>query len=120
MLAARLQGGYDDTALWAKAVERSSRVLLGLERGEPTGRKTLSKIETVLGWPVGWSHRILAGEVVGPPPETGGYVTDATDRRPSQASNEDIMRMIDRARDDLEELRRMVREQSLDEPERPA
>ena len=46
---ARHQAGYSDTKRWAEAVGRSSRVLLGLERGEPVGPKTIEAIAETLG-----------------------------------------------------------------------
>lgn len=45
----RMQAGYTDTAKWAEAVGRSSRMLLGLERGEPVGAKTIEAIAEALG-----------------------------------------------------------------------
>jgi hypothetical protein len=38
--SARVKAGYRDTARWAATLGRSTRVVLGLERGEPTGRRT--------------------------------------------------------------------------------
>lgn len=46
---ARHQAGYSDTKRWAEAVGRSSRMLLGLERGEPVGPKTIEAIAETLG-----------------------------------------------------------------------
>lgn len=58
--AARLRhDGWDDTNEWASVIGRSSRVLLGLERGEQTGARTLRRVEEVLSWPPGWCDRIL-------------------------------------------------------------
>lgn len=45
----RHQAGYSDTKKWAEAVGRSTRMLLGLERGEPVGAKTIEAISEVLG-----------------------------------------------------------------------
>lgn len=50
---ARRRGGMSDSALWAQKIGRSTRTLLGLERGEPTGDDTLLRIEEALGWPTG-------------------------------------------------------------------
>lgn len=58
---ARLAAGHRDTAAWADKVGRSTRVLLGLERGERQGRKTLEAVELALEWPAGKAHRILFG-----------------------------------------------------------
>jgi hypothetical protein len=65
--SARARAGYRDTAKWAARIGRSTRVLLGLERGEPTGGRTLLLVEEALDWPSGWTDRILTGEVSGPP-----------------------------------------------------
>lgn len=46
---ARHQADYADTKKWADAVGRSTRMLLGLERGEPVGAKTLEAIAEALG-----------------------------------------------------------------------
>jgi hypothetical protein len=83
----RVKAGFRDTALWAARIGRSTRVLLGLERGEPTGRRTLLMIEEALDWPAGWCDLILAGEQFGPPDaspraETGGSVGSAGDDLP--------------------------------------
>lgn len=57
---ARKQQGMRDTKLWADKVGRSTRVLLGLERGEPVGDDTLELVELALGWPAGRCEVILA------------------------------------------------------------
>lgn len=46
---ARHQAGYSDTKRWAHVVGRSTRMLLGLERGEPVGAKTIEAISEALG-----------------------------------------------------------------------
>lgn len=59
--AARMRrDDWADTAEWASVVGRSTRVMLGLERGEPTGAKTLRRIEDLLGWPVNYCDKILS------------------------------------------------------------
>lgn len=58
--SARNSAGLRDTKVWASKVGRSTRMLLGLERGEPVGRGTLDAIEKALGWPLGRSHEVLA------------------------------------------------------------
>lgn len=45
---ARRAAGYADTLAWAEAVGRSSRVVLGLERGEPAGDRTLQGVARAL------------------------------------------------------------------------
>lgn len=46
---ARHQAGFSDTKVWAEAASRSSRMLLGLERGEPVGAGTLQAVADALG-----------------------------------------------------------------------
>jgi hypothetical protein len=60
--SARLRAGWDDMADWVDAVGRSSRVLLGLERGETTGAGTLRRIEELLHWRPGYADVILTDE----------------------------------------------------------
>lgn len=67
---ARRAAGYADTKAWVAKVGKSDRQLLGLERGEPKGRTTLSAVEAALEWPDGWCYRILSGERAGPPDRT--------------------------------------------------
>lgn len=49
LASARLQAGYGDTRVWAGTVGRSTRVLLGLERGESVGSRTLDAVADTLG-----------------------------------------------------------------------
>lgn len=62
--SARSRSGYGDMTIWADRVGRSTRMLLGLERGERVGRGTLEAIEAALEWPTGHSHAVLSGAVV--------------------------------------------------------
>lgn len=55
----RMEQGIRSMADWSALVGRSSRVLLGLERGEPVGPDTLSAVEVVLGWDAGRASVIL-------------------------------------------------------------
>lgn len=57
--AARTEAGYGDTREWANAVGRTTRMLLGLERGEQVGGGTLDLVERTLGWPPQHAYRIL-------------------------------------------------------------
>lgn len=52
---------YQRTEDWADAVGRSSRVVLGLERGEKVGKDTLMRVEELLGWDADETFRILEG-----------------------------------------------------------
>ncbi len=68
---ARLEAGYSDTKRWAAAVGRSSRMLLGLERGEPVGDGTLDRVAIALKWAQETPYRFLADPEFGKPDETG-------------------------------------------------
>ena len=57
--AARIRAGWEDMSDWVDAVGRTSRVLLGLERGETTGAVTLRRIEELLHWRPGYADVIL-------------------------------------------------------------
>lgn len=72
------QQGYQNTQDWAAAVGRSSRIVLGLERGEPTGEETLLRIETLLGWPTDYAWQILRSAE---PPEPVNTSPAASDGR---------------------------------------
>lgn len=56
----RMGKGFANTKKWADAVDRSTRVVLGLERGEPQGAGTLERVASVLGWPPDLPHKILS------------------------------------------------------------
>lgn len=56
---ARHQAGITDTRQWEQAVGRSSRMLLGLERGETVGAGTLKGIAEALDVPLARLYRIL-------------------------------------------------------------
>jgi hypothetical protein len=60
--SARVRAGWEDMSDWVDAVGRTSRVLLGLERGESTGAVTLRRIEELLKWRPGYADEILANE----------------------------------------------------------
>jgi len=57
-----MRDGFTRAADWSAYVGRSSRLLLGLERGEPTGDVTLAAIEEALGWPFLTTELILKQE----------------------------------------------------------
>lgn len=56
---ARIRAGYSDTQQWATAVGRSTRMLLGLERGEAVGNGTLDLVAATLEWPDELPYTIL-------------------------------------------------------------
>lgn len=131
-----MSAGYADTAIWSEKVGRSTRMLLGLERGEQVGPRTLALIEGVLQKQPGWAHRYLAGEddpiggahgsitlggSVGPPSNDAGYVEDRghDDRSPGITDDEllselrQIRQEVDERFDDLE---RRLRDRSVEGP----
>lgn len=70
VLAARRRAGHRDMKEWALLVGKSTRILLGLERGEPVGRNTLRDIEELLHWPPGYCDVILTDPSADLAPET--------------------------------------------------
>lgn len=76
--AARLAEGWD-TQEWSEIVGRSDRVLLGLERGEPVGQRTLRLIEDALGWDAGEASRALAGHADPPSQRARGGTASPED-----------------------------------------
>ena len=69
---------YPDTKRWASVVGRSSRMLLGLERGEPVGRGTLTKVAKALGWPQQFIWDYLEDPTATPPQQ---HTPEANERR---------------------------------------
>jgi hypothetical protein len=89
--SARVKAGYRDTARWAATLGRSTRVVLGLERGEPTGRRTLLMVEEALDWPLGWCDLILTGKETGPPTDAPpAFVGPAADADPRPVGDVDL------------------------------
>lgn len=85
VLAARLRRkdlGLDNTGEWADAIGRSSRVALGLERGEPAGPKTLRVIEEVLHWPTGYCDVILSDPNADPEPDAARPLAESLEYHP--------------------------------------
>lgn len=114
---ARSEAGFSKTNDWAAAVGRSSRILLGLERGEPTGTGTLELIEDALGWPRGGAFRILTGAVgwrdlaVGGETQTSpGYVSAPGERAEGGASDSEVLRAIEQMRQDVRAMERRLSE----------
>lgn len=68
----RKKAGFRDTTAWAAEVGRSTRMLLGLERGEPVGDETIERVAEALGWELSWAYQLL---------ETGSKPT-VTERNP--------------------------------------
>lgn len=50
---------WRDIIEWARAVDRSTRVVYGLERGEPVGMETVTRIERLLRWPPDYTISLL-------------------------------------------------------------
>lgn len=59
VLRARTDAGYGDTQDWVHKTGLSARTLLGLERGEHVGRKTLAKVEHALDLDTGALDQVL-------------------------------------------------------------
>jgi len=80
VLRARLAAGFEDTEVWAQKVGRSTRTLLGLERGEKAsaGPKTLALVESALEWSSGTCDALLntTAASVGPAGDDATYVSD--------------------------------------------
>lgn len=106
---ARKEAGLGKTAEWAEKVGRSSRTLLGLERGEVTGTPTLEDVEDALAWPRGGAYRVLGGlawrELVGGTMhDLPGYVSAPGDRVEGGASDSEVLRAIAAMRDDMQAM----------------
>ncbi len=71
--AERMKQGYGDVVVWADRVGRSTRVIYGLERGEPIGAKTLLAVGEALGWSVEATYDALES---GKLPTTFGEVIE--------------------------------------------
>jgi hypothetical protein len=56
----RQRAGYRTTKSWADVLGRSTRTVLGLERGEPVGEDTLERIAAVLSWPPDVMYALLS------------------------------------------------------------
>lgn len=108
---ARRAAGYTDTEKWASLIKRSTRVALGLERGESAGRKTYEAVETVLGWNPGACYEILEGveperaidPTVGGPTQdaSGDYVSSPGPRVDGGASDSAVLDAIRQMREDV-------------------
>lgn len=57
---ARRVKGFVQTSAWVEAVGRTDRVLLGLERGEETGDRTLELVARALDVPIATLYTILS------------------------------------------------------------
>jgi hypothetical protein len=105
---ARKRAGYRDMKIWAGKVGRSTRMLQGLERGEPVGGGTLELVEDALERHRGWTLDLLAGgEPVGPVGDAPGFVAK-TERTqvpiPSRGGDEQGLREeIARVRQEMDE-----------------
>jgi hypothetical protein len=66
-----MRAEWKDMGAWVDAVGRSSRLLLGLERGEQVGAPTLRTIEELLGWRPGYANVILEDPNADLSPEVG-------------------------------------------------
>lgn len=106
---ARRSRGFSETLEWAEAVERSPRMLLGLERGEGVGDGTLKRIASALGVEVSMLYLILGGEAdpVGGP-EQDAFVASPGELTEAGVSNDELLREIRAVRRDQLELSQRV------------
>ncbi|VXB83489.1 hypothetical protein [Aeromicrobium sp. 9AM] len=107
---ARIRAGYTDTQTWADAVGRSTRMLLGLERGEAVGNGTLDLVAAALEWTPEEPYEVLEGlELADAPPVPlpgeGGSVSAVADDGPE-------FEFLTRVREDLtdEEMDQLMKE----------
>lgn len=79
--SARKQAGFSDTKRWAQVAKRSTRQLLGLERGEPVGSGTIETVGEALGVDSGELFAILeAGAAAKSWGELRAAAVEAADR----------------------------------------
>lgn len=116
---ARLAAGYGDTGKWADAIGRSTRVALGVERGESAGVNTYTAIENALGWLEGTCYRILGGMdldeaigtgSVGRDSEDDGYVAAPGERIEGGASDRAVLDAIEQMRQDVQAMEQRLSE----------
>lgn len=109
----RKEQGFRDTTKWAQVVGRSSRVLLGLERGEPTGEETLELVSEALNYDSQWAALILEDRrrtaPVGPGDDTLAFVAKAGDRPAGPTlTDEEVLALIRENRRLADELERRM------------
>lgn len=104
---ARIRAGFTDTQQWADAVGRSTRMLLGLERGEAVGNGTLDLVAAALEWDPEQPYEILEDVAAAkiPPSPLPDIVTPATEDDPE-------FEFLTRVREDLtdEEMDQLMKE----------
>jgi len=110
---ARRAAGYADTEEWAALIGRSTRVALGLERGESAGRKTYTAVEEALHWHAGACYEILDGvdpaqaispDVGGVTNTLPGYVSAPGEPSEGGASESEVLRAIAAMRQDMQDM----------------
>lgn len=99
---------------WALQVERSTRQLQGLERGEPVGEKTLQRVALTLGRELSVLIDLLAEteelSSVSPADDDGDFGTIKA-RKPANMSDEDFKRLLTEYQEEIEwKLDRAARE----------
>jgi hypothetical protein len=106
---ARIKAGYSDTQEWADAVGRSSRMLLGLERGEPVGSGTIDRVAITLGWNPEEPYDVLDGVEV---PTWGRGGGEAVTSVGGADQDEPEFEFLTRVREDLttDEMEQLMKE----------
>lgn len=116
---ARMAAGFADTEKWAERIQRSTRVALGVERGEAAGRKTYAAIEEALGWHPGACYEILDGvePAQAVSPDVGGvtntplgYVSGPGELAEGGADESEVLRAIAAMRQDMQAMEQRLSE----------
>lgn len=116
---ARRAAGFADTEKWAEKIDRSTRVALGVERGESTSAKTYEAIEAALGWHPGACFEVLDGVSpeeairglsVGGPEQDATYVEGPGPKVEGGASDDAVLRAIAEMRQDMQDMEQRLSE----------
>ena len=107
----RRAAGYADTDKWASEVGRSTRTVLGIERGDSAGPKTYARIEELLGWYTGACYEFLDGvdpeqaisskAVGGDTQDEPQYVESPGERATEGMSDDDVLRRLEQMQEDI-------------------
>lgn len=97
-----------DMGEWAAKVGRSTRVLLGLERGESQGLNTVALVASALGVDAEVLFDILSSGSVGTDQQGAGYVAAPGVSAEQGVSNAELLAEIRRMRVDVEQIKRQI------------